>query len=716
LCLVQDPQIEIQAQTVTQSNEPTLDQQDEVKAEVCSEELYETIMLNTKATLHKNTCNSNQSIVHINTPDLTKTSFSSHICCVIDVSGSMAVEAKCKNEHGLETKTGLSVLDVVKFATLVISKSLESKDKLSIVTYSTNAKTVLEPTCMTEAGKKKVETLLTSIKPQNMTNLWDGMKMAINLAHDVGQDYINSIFVLTDGIPNVHPPLGYARSLARLLQKLPLFGTLSTFGFGYQLDSPLLVQIAKDGGGYFSFIPDAGFVGTCFINAVANSRCAFGITPMLRIGADLSIEEIKSLSKYHNIEKKGDDMCIKINQMRYGAPIDIFINHGQTDGDMDIDLVFKVVGGRDLKIPVRKIDTVDEISDMFHHIRDGFIEKGFRVTSSLYRRTNMNAFTPPVEATSFRDKSDEIDALCKDMEGQATEAVSSAEYYDEGWGRHYLFSLIGAHLHQFCNNFKDPGVQTYGKGSLFNTLQEELNDIFEKIPAPEPTIIRRYGNTNSTTSNNPSMSRTFNNRNAVCVHGKTKVIVKSQKWDNHNQDDSFTESVPISNVKKGDLLLTEDKSFARVQCLVETVTDTPLDLVQINELQITPYHPLKLGSNLSWEFPINCKEGKLIKSDSHSVYNLILERKDRHKPVMMEKGIACITLGHGINEDATLKHDYFGTDRIVQDLQRFRSGWTLGHVILQEENVKRTNLNGDICCISQSPIETVNVSKQLCAV
>jgi Mg-chelatase subunit ChlD len=716
LCLVQDPQIEIQAQTVTQSNEPTLDQQDEVKAEVCSEELYETIMLNTKATLHKNTCNSNQSIVHINTPDLTKTSFSSHICCVIDVSGSMAVEAKCKNEHGLETKTGLSVLDVVKFATLVISKSLESKDKLSIVTYSTNAKTVLEPTCMTEAGKKKVETLLTSIKPQNMTNLWDGMKMAINLAHDVGQDYINSIFVLTDGIPNVHPPLGYARSLARLLQKLPLFGTLSTFGFGYQLDSPLLVQIAKDGGGYFSFIPDAGFVGTCFINAVANSRCAFGITPMLRIGADLSIEEIKSLSKYHNIEKKGDDMCIKINQMRYGAPIDIFINHGQTDGDMDIDLVFKVVGGRDLKIPVRKIDTVDEISDMFHHIRDGFIEKGFRVTSSLYRRTNMNAFTPPVEATSFRDKSDEIDALCKDMEGQATEAVSSAEYYDESWGRHYLFSLIGAHLHQFCNNFKDPGVQTYGKGSLFNTLQEELNDIFEKIPAPEPTIIRRYGNTNSTTSNNPSMSRTFNNRNAVCVHGKTKVIVKSQKWDNHNQDDSFTESVPISNVKKGDLLLTEDKSFARVQCLVETVTDTPLDLVQINELQITPYHPLKLGSNLSWEFPINCKEGKLIKSDSHSVYNLILERKDRHKPVMMEKGIACITLGHGINEDATLKHDYFGTDRIVQDLQRFRSGWTLGHVILQEENVKRTNLNGDICCISQSPIETVNVSKQLCAV
>lgn len=673
-------------------------------------------MLNTKATLHKNTCNSNQSIVHINTPDLTKTSFSSHICCVIDVSGSMAVEAKCKNEHGLETKTGLSVLDVVKFATLVISKSLESKDKLSIVTYSTNAKTVLEPTCMTEAGKKKVETLLTSIKPQNMTNLWDGMKMAINLAHDVGQDYINSIFVLTDGIPNVHPPLGYARSLARLLQKLPLFGTLSTFGFGYQLDSPLLVQIAKDGGGYFSFIPDAGFVGTCFINAVANSRCAFGITPMLRIGADLSIEEIKSLSKYHNIEKKGDDMCIKINQMRYGAPIDIFINHGQTDGDMDIDLVFKVVGGRDLKIPVRKIDTVDEISDMFHHIRDGFIEKGFRVTSSLYRRTNMNAFTPPVEATSFRDKSDEIDALCKDMEGQATEAVSSAEYYDEGWGRHYLFSLIGAHLHQFCNNFKDPGVQTYGKGSLFNTLQEELNDIFEKIPAPEPTIIRRYGNTNSTTSNNPSMSRTFNNRNAVCVHGKTKVIVKSQKWDNHNQDDSFTESVPISNVKKGDLLLTEDKSFARVQCLVETVTDTPLDLVQINELQITPYHPLKLGSNLSWEFPINCKEGKLIKSDSHSVYNLILERKDRHKPVMMEKGIACITLGHGINEDAILKHDYFGTDRIVQDLQRFRSGWTLGHVILQEENVKRTNLNGDICCISQSPIETVNVSKQLCAV
>merc|ERR1712223_568693 len=124
---------------------------------------------------------------------------------------------------------------------------------------------------------------LSQIVPMNTTNLWGGMKKGIEIASKLGQNYINSVFVLTDGVPNVNPPLGYERSLERLLKKTCLFGTVSTFGFGYNLDSPLLAQIAKIGGGYYSYIPDSGFVGTCFVNSVANARCAFGLNPYLRI-------------------------------------------------------------------------------------------------------------------------------------------------------------------------------------------------------------------------------------------------------------------------------------------------------------------------------------------------------------------------------------------------------------------------------------------------
>ncbi|CAF5109316.1 unnamed protein product, partial [Rotaria socialis] len=44
-----------------------------------------------------------------------------------------------------------------------------------------------------------------------------------------------------------------------------------------------------------------------------------------------------------------------------------------------------------------------------------------------------------------------------------------------------------AHLLQFCNNFKDPGVQHYGRGSLFSQIRDEMDDIFCGLPAPKRT-------------------------------------------------------------------------------------------------------------------------------------------------------------------------------------------------------------------------------------
>ena len=43
-----------------------------------------------------------------------------------------------------------------------------------------------------------------------------------------------------------------------------------TFGFGYNLNTDLLQQLAEVGGGAYSFIPDASLVGTVFVNAASN--------------------------------------------------------------------------------------------------------------------------------------------------------------------------------------------------------------------------------------------------------------------------------------------------------------------------------------------------------------------------------------------------------------------------------------------------------------
>merc|ERR1711862_380904 len=80
------------------------------------------------------------------------------------------------------------------------------------------------------------------------------------------------MMLFTDGLPNINPPRGILPMLNRLKDKevgnLPC--TINTYGFGYELDSELLSEIAINGGGAYAFIPDAGFVGTVFVNAMSN--------------------------------------------------------------------------------------------------------------------------------------------------------------------------------------------------------------------------------------------------------------------------------------------------------------------------------------------------------------------------------------------------------------------------------------------------------------
>lgn len=46
--------------------------------------------------------------------------------------------------------------------------------------------------------------------------------------------------------------------------------TINTYGFGYNLDSKLLNEIAYEGKGVYNFIPDSGLIGTVFINSISN--------------------------------------------------------------------------------------------------------------------------------------------------------------------------------------------------------------------------------------------------------------------------------------------------------------------------------------------------------------------------------------------------------------------------------------------------------------
>ena len=65
---------------------------------------------------------------------------------------------------------------------------------------------------------------------------------------------------------------------------------------------------------------------------------------------------------------------------------------------------------------------------------------------------------------------------------------------------------------QQCNNFKDPGVQHYGQGELFNSVRDEMDGIFCSLPAPKRA--------NSTATVDMSV---FNDADRPCFHGSCTV-------------------------------------------------------------------------------------------------------------------------------------------------------------------------------------------------
>ena len=73
------------------------------------------------------------------------------ICCVVDTSGSMAVQAEIQNDTN--EKFGLSQLDLVKHALKTIIHSLQPQDRLALVSFANNANVLFQLTKMDEDGK-----------------------------------------------------------------------------------------------------------------------------------------------------------------------------------------------------------------------------------------------------------------------------------------------------------------------------------------------------------------------------------------------------------------------------------------------------------------------------------------------------------------------------------------------------------------------------------
>lgn len=138
----------------------------------------------------------------------------------------------------------------------------------------------------------------------------------------------------------------------------------------------------------------------------------------------------------------------------------------------------------------------------------------------------------------------------------------------------------------------------------------------------------------------------------------------------------------ISNLKKGDIV----EGGYKVVCTVEFI-ESGLDMVEIpSGPTLTPWHPVYIAK---WVFPADLYP--VVQKKCFQVYNFVLDSGH----VLNVNGFKCITLAHG-RTDPVLAHPYFGTHRVIEDLEKF--GVDEGRVVFVDPHVYRDQ-DGLVCHI-----------------
>lgn len=640
-------------------------------------------------------------VVSINTPEIEKRPPIDVVLC-IDVSYSMFDEATLKGTQNEKISHGISVLSLTISAAKTILYSLEDDDNISIVTYSSEAHTIVKNQPCTAENKSLIIRELDSLKPISNTNMWSGIVSSLDILKETSPPEKNKgIILLTDGVPNVEPPRGHEVTLERYFNSENFRCPITTYGFGYNLDSNLLTNISNlSGGDGFSFIPDASILGSVFINGISNILTSATYYPKLNV----------TLSHRALFENGGNSQEIEIDSLKYGKSKSYVFD---IDTSQSEDLI--VFGGGE---PITKnfsdatltLDNGKVFNTNQNTFDVGMVNRQifrYRAINSIREASSMqscsdsgvkdyiNHFCKTMKDYFMSSKDLYIHNMIQDFEGQIKEALNittrgQSENWFDRWGRHYLLSLMGAYTNEICNNFKDKGILNF-KSPIFDRLCDKVSTVFEAIPPPKPDIVKRQPPVRTrgggvyfaeqSVSRSPLRSMSvYNNAGGGCCIGSSGVLMANKTIKQ------------IKDLKKGDLVYTCDPNnvdenvISPIECLVFTKSYNEEELLstisnKATNLSLTPYHPVINNKNYQWTFPISLNAPKIRKCEG--VYNVVVQNRF---PIIVQ-GFTYATLGHGITGDV-IGHPFFGTEKVINDLKKFNT-YDYGFVNLEKINYKR---------------------------
>ncbi|MCL7050821.1 hypothetical protein MKW94_013596 [Papaver nudicaule] len=168
------------------------------------------------------------------------------LVAVLDVSGSM---------------TGTKI-QLLKRAMGFVIDNLGPSDRLSVISFSSNARRLFPLLLMTDSGKQHAQEAVNSLVAGGETNIVGGLKKGAKVIED--RRYKNpvcSIMLLSDGQDSFTKTISL-KDISKL--QIPVH----TFGFGADHDPVMLHSIAVGSKGTFSFIEAEGLIQDAFAQCI----------------------------------------------------------------------------------------------------------------------------------------------------------------------------------------------------------------------------------------------------------------------------------------------------------------------------------------------------------------------------------------------------------------------------------------------------------------
>lgn len=140
----------------------------------------------------------------------------------------------------------------------------------------------------------------------------------------------------------------------------------------------------------------------------------------------------------------------------------------------------------------------------------------------------------------------------------------------------------------------------------------------------------------------------------------------------------------VDELKKGDVVQGGHKVLA----LLVTPVNNEVDMVVFTKgLKITPWHPMIVKDDDDWIFPADILAPRKTYVDNY--YNLVLETGH----IVELNAHQVVTLGHGFTSNSVIKHPYFGTQSVINDLKK-HPNWESGMLMMDASQIVRSQETG----------------------